>query len=61
MMEFVDREEEIGRLRRQLERSEPSLIVVYGRRRLGKSTLLRHVLWGEGDESLLKRSIRWRS
>ena len=47
-MRFVDREKEQERLRRQIGRKEPSLIVVYGRRRLGKSTLLRHVL-GERD------------
>jgi len=38
MQKFVDREEELSRLREAFERS--SLIVVYGRRRVGKTRLL---------------------
>jgi len=41
---FVNREKEIERLNRSLEKEKPQLIVVYGRRRCGKSTLLRRVL-----------------
>ncbi|MCD4696967.1 MAG: ATP-binding protein [Bacteroidales bacterium] len=41
---FVNREKEIERLHQSLKRRKPQLIVVYGRRRCGKSTLLRHVL-----------------
>lgn len=43
-MRFVDRIEEKKRLKSQLERNESSFIVIYGRRRLGKSTLIKHVL-----------------
>ena len=41
---FLDRVEEIGRLRRLLASSEGSLGVLYGRRRCGKSRLLRETL-----------------
>jgi len=37
---FVARNHEIRSLQRELDRKRPSLIVVYGRRRVGKSTLL---------------------
>ena len=43
-MEFVDRIDETARLRDALAREKPSLVVIYGRRRLGKSTLIRRVL-----------------
>lgn len=44
-MRFVDRENEIKRLRQVLNQDGPSkFAIIYGRRRLGKSTLLRHVL-----------------
>ena len=43
-MEFLDREEEAKRLKKELSRKEASFIVVYGRRRLGKSTLLKRVI-----------------
>ena len=41
---FVNREKEIIRINQSLEKEKPQLIVVYGRRRCGKSTLLRHIL-----------------
>jgi AAA+ ATPase superfamily predicted ATPase len=41
---FLDRQEEASRLRRLLGRAEGSLGVVYGRRRCGKSRLLREIL-----------------
>jgi AAA+ ATPase superfamily predicted ATPase len=41
---FLDRHEEADRLRRLLARSEGALGVVYGRRRCGKSRLLREIL-----------------
>jgi hypothetical protein len=47
-MEFVDRIEETARLRRALSSEEPTLSVLYGRRRLGKSTLMKRVLT-DGD------------
>ena len=40
-MEFLDREEESKRLKAELSRKGASFVVVYGRRRLGKSTLLK--------------------
>ena len=43
-MKFVDRIEETARLRDDLSREKSSLVVVYGRRRLGKSTLIKRVL-----------------
>lgn len=41
---FVNREKEINRIRRALERSKEQLIILYGRRRYGKSALLKQVL-----------------
>ena len=43
-MKFVDRLDETARLRDALAREKSSLIVMYGRRRLGKSTLIKRVL-----------------
>lgn len=40
-MEFVDRKQEQIRLKEALNMDTPSLVVVYGRRRLGKSTLIK--------------------
>ena len=45
---FCDRIEETARLRDALSREKSSLVVVYGRRRLGKSTLIKRVL-SDGD------------
>src|SRR6266852_1082518 len=39
-MRFVDREEEMQRLRRLVSRREAALAVLYGRRRIGKTRLL---------------------
>ena len=43
-MDFIDRTGERQRLRKQLNAAHSSFIVIYGRRRLGKSTLIRQVL-----------------
>ena len=43
-MEFVDRQRELVRLQNALKREKPQFIVVYGRRRIGKSTLIKKVL-----------------
>lgn len=43
-MKFVDRKEESTRLTDALLRDRPSVVVMYGRRRLGKSTLIKKVL-----------------
>ena len=46
-MDFVDRIEERKRLRDALNGEKPSFVVVYGRRRLGKSTLIKNILMPE--------------
>ncbi len=43
-MKFVDRIDEAARLKDALARGKSSLVVMYGRRRLGKSTLIKRVL-----------------
>ncbi len=48
-MKFVDRTREISRLQQVLERGERSLVVVYGRRRIGKSALIGKVLRPDRD------------
>lgn len=40
MEQFVDRELEIGTLEKEYEKKGSSLVIVYGRRRVGKTTLL---------------------
>ena len=55
-MKFVDRIEETARLMDALARERSSLIVVYGRRRLGKSTLIKRVLTGNDVYFLADRS-----
>lgn len=47
-MEFVDRIEEMARLKAALNRTTPSFVAIYGRRRVGKSALIQRVL-GDGD------------
>lgn len=39
-LQFLDRERELAKLKRAFSSQEPAFIVVYGRRRCGKSTLL---------------------
>lgn len=47
-MEFLDRKEETAELRRVLDSgTSPKFVVVFGRRRLGKSTLIKRVLGRE--------------
>ena len=55
-MEFVDRIEETARLRDALSRDKSSLVVIYGRRRLGKSTLVKKVLTDKDIYFLADRS-----
>ncbi len=43
-MEFVDRKEEQHRLARAFASNKAQFIVIYGRRRLGKSTLIKRIL-----------------
>ena len=49
-MDFIDRKRDIARLRSALARERRQFIVVYGRRRIGKSTLLREVLDTEAKD-----------
>lgn len=55
-MKFVDRVEETKRLKEALLRKKSSLVVVYGRRRLGKSTLIKRVLTDNDVYFLADRS-----
>ena len=49
-MEFVDRKKEFDRLQKSLKREKTQFIVVYGRRRIGKSTLIKKVMdFSRGD------------
>ena len=43
-MKFVDRIDETARLKNTLDKEKSSLVIIYGRRRLGKSTLIKKVL-----------------
>ena len=42
MTHFVDRKKEIASLQAEYEREESSFVVIYGRRRVGKTTLINH-------------------
>ena len=55
-MKFVDRIEEAARLKDALERERASLVVMYGRRRLGKSTLIKRVLSDTTSEGIACKS-----
>ena len=43
-MRFVDRKKEIGRIQKRLHDEKRCFVVIYGRRRLGKSTMIRQIL-----------------
>ena len=43
-MRFVDREKEIARLQQLLKGDSPYFVIIRGRRRIGKSTLIGKVL-----------------
>src|SRR5213082_2260416 len=43
---FVGRVRELAALRGEFDREKPSLVVMYGRRRVGKSTLLQRAMEG---------------
>ena len=55
-MKFVDRIDEAARLKDALAREKSSLVVMYGRRRLGKSTLIKRVLSDTDVHFLADRS-----
>lgn len=63
-MKFVDRKNEIERLTRVTQADESQLIVVYGRRRIGKSTLIQKVLvpgkdvYFQADETQTANQLR---
>lgn len=57
-MKFVDRIDEVARLKDALAREKSSLVVMYGRRRLGKSTLIKRVLSDNDVYFLADRSER---
>ena len=42
MTKFIGRERELADVNAEFSARRPSLVVVYGRRRIGKSTLLQH-------------------
>lgn len=43
-MNFIDREKELGQLEKEYSRSGSSFVVMYGRRRVGKTELLKHFI-----------------
>lgn len=49
MMRFIGRERELELIRKELALPRPSLIVAYGRRRIGKSRLLREAVHGTNE------------
>ena len=55
-MKFVDRIDETTRIKNALAKGKPSLVVLYGRRRLGKSTLVKRVLSANDVYFLADRS-----
>ena len=55
-MDFVDRIDEMARLKEAFAREKAALVVVYGRRRLGKSTLIKKVLLDNDVYFLADRS-----
>ena len=44
---FVNRETEISRLKKVMGNETAQLVVIYGRRRCGKSTLLKRIMNGD--------------
>ncbi len=55
-MKFVDRTDETSRITKALNSEKSSFIVIYGRRRLGKSTLIKRVLTDNDVYFLADRS-----
>ena len=47
MGQFVDRTEELRILEKQYNREDPSLVVLYGRRRVGKTSLCTEFMKGK--------------
>lgn len=57
-MKFVDRKEEMARLKDVLRNESPKMVVIYGRRRLGKSTLIKRAITDNDVYFLADRSER---
>jgi AAA+ ATPase superfamily predicted ATPase len=57
MIRFVDRERELSRLRELYETADASLAVVYGRRRMGKTTLVLESI-GDRDDAVYYQATR---
>lgn len=55
-MKFVDRIEETTRLKEALDKETSALVIIYGRRRLGKSTLIKRVITDNDVYFLADRS-----
>ena len=63
-MRFVDRKKEMSRLQQLLKTDTPSFVIIRGRRRIGKSTLIGKVLnegdvYYEADRTYLSRCREW--
>lgn len=61
MGQFIGRENEIKQLRERFESQSPELVVVYGRRRVGKTFLIRQAFDNRFDfylTGLYKKSMR---
>ena len=43
-MKFVDRHNELYTLQHEYERESSSMVIIYGRRRVGKTELIRHFI-----------------
>ena len=54
-MEFIDRNVELAQLEKEYSREGSSFVVMYGRRRVGKTELLKHFI--EGKDAVLQESF----
>ncbi|MBW2012004.1 MAG: AAA family ATPase, partial [Deltaproteobacteria bacterium] len=44
---FVNREDELKYLHKEYDQKRSSLVIIYGRRRIGKTTLIKHFIKGK--------------
>ena len=57
-MKFVDRSNEIAALEREYQRDGASMVILYGRRRVGKTELIRHfILMWQKTHCLYRREM----
>lgn len=48
--DFIDRKDYLERVYNALQREKPQFIVIYGRRRIGKSKLVKEIMdWNKKD------------